>query len=497
MKRFLAILFALTLLTGCAQTPDAPVVAQKDMDRLIEQGQREPEGNALSDIAATSPENYVWSTSVYNDRVKVNVNAHVTLPGTDAMPMYQISSGEFTQEQVDRIIRYLYEGTAIYQGQMDIPYISKFEYEKELAELQEIIKNGSGDHRWQQYAAVYDEVDGCGEHVTEEYVRMQLKNRVQDVLASIESSSEKPSDILPVSDGQLVPPDDGSNSGAVLMVMDDAQRSLWVTSNNSTSSGYSDLRFSRNNIPEYNLNNAVPAENNEGYEEAKALANGFFEAAGADVSMLASYQVDDGVPESGAFKRLRDGVELSRTPKDVENKGYVFYYTSGAEGFPVAFDLMGGHSGSTEKGSTEFEAMWFYEFAYVVVDADGICYIDWNAPITQCKKVSNNTGLLSFEEIMPVFEEMVTVPYEGSLASEDATGYTDGHYELEVTDIALRLIRTRSTGGERSGVLTPAWVFYGTIAGRYGSNEMGELFPAIVLAINAVDGTVIDVSRGY
>ena len=41
-----------------------------------------------------------------------------------------------------------------------------------------------------------------------------------------------------------------------------------------------------------------------------------------------------------------------------------------------------------------------------------------------------------------------------------------------------------------------AWVFYGTVDGS-AAMENDDCFPEIILAVNAVDGTVLDVERGY
>ena len=63
------------------------------------------------------------------------------------------------------------------------------------------------------------------------------------------------------------------------------------------------------------------------------------------------------------------------------------------------------------------------------------------------------------------------------------------------------------SGSERKGVYSPAWIFYGKViehhksyneyTDKWDTNDMQEQQPWIVLAINAVDGSVIDVVEGY
>jgi hypothetical protein len=65
---------------------------------------------------------------------------------------------------------------------------------------------------------------------------------------------------------------------------------------------------------------------------------------------------------------------------------------------------------------------------------------------------------------------------------------------------ALHLVRVRDGGG-LTGLYTPAWVFYGKetrIAERSGVVFEGtEDQPWILMAINAVDGSIIDLIAGY
>ena len=97
---------------------------------------------------------------------------------------------------------------------------------------------------------------------------------------------------------------------------------------------------------------------------------------------------------------------------------------------------------------------------------------------------------------------MVTVFYEGTLAAHDAAREAMNEegpaetFRLTVTEIRLELIRSRASRGEREGLLIPAWVFYGTVDGS-AAMENDACFPEIILAVNAVDGTVLDVERGY
>ena len=64
-----------------------------------------------------------------------------------------------------------------------------------------------------------------------------------------------------------------------------------------------------------------------------------------------------------------------------------------------------------------------------------------------------NSPLLSFDQAREIFESMVTIPYEGTLATHDAVGWDvpNEGFDLTVTEVRLELIRSRASGGERTG----------------------------------------------
>ncbi len=488
MKRLLSLVLTCAVLCGlaaCTETPDTPLVAQKDIDRLLEKAQQTPDGNALSDIVRSLPDEYIWTTSAYQGRVTADVHADVTTPDRKTMPTYRVKAGEFTQEQVDAMVNRLYGGETIYDEPMERAVVLKANFDREIARYQAILDEGSEGKAWKCYA-LYFEGDG---QVTEERVRLDLEEVIMSLQAERETAPENMSDVLEVSDGVL--------SNGVLNVSNEEQDRLTIGSSGAGDSSASGVFYYRHDMISYNLNHAEPAEDKTGYAEAKAIAEGFFQTADFEMAQLAAYQIDDYIADDGSRVSLRSGVAGGGFPQDATHQAFVFYYTSAVDGLAVAYDDEGGwhHGGSKEM--PVYEAAWLYEFAYIVVDDEGIAEIYWRAPLTKKERVSDNTGLLTFDEARTVFEEMITIPYEGELAAMDAAGGEAYHYEISVNTVSLALIRSRAEGGERSGILTPAWVFYGDIGGTAGQASVTARFPRIVFAVNAIDGTVIDVLQGY
>ncbi|MBO4211157.1 MAG: hypothetical protein J5878_00685 [Oscillospiraceae bacterium] len=505
MKKTLPILCALCLLltmAGCVQTPEQPLVAQKDVDRLIEMAQQTPNGNALSDLSEKTPGDYHWETTAFQNRIKVNVDAKVILPDRDAAPMYRVTAGALTDEQTRAITDYLFGDTPVYEMPQDRPVLLKSDVQWEINQLELALQEGMENHVFQeqvfQCKQLYyglgmseEEIDQAAEHNARDEIRKRIGS-LRDMLPGAVDSYEG---IVSRGNGNMTNSDSGSYR--FLDLRSESGEELIITSAEKNQSTWTDLLWVRYGAPMYNLATATDPPQTQEYENAKALAEGLFAAAGLEVSCFSAWQVDDSAPE-GRFLGLKGQGWDEHPPVSAEHTGYVFYFTTAVDGLSSAWSPLGGNTGTGEKGQEVFEAGWPYEMAYVVVDEDGIAGAFWCSPCTEKVPVSENCPLLSFDQACEVFESMVTVPYEGTLSTHDAVGWNvpNDTFELSITEVRLELIRSRAAGGERTGLLIPAWVFYGTVGGTATLGGSG-FFPDIILAINAVDGTILDVEKGY
>jgi hypothetical protein len=89
---------------------------------------------------------------------------------------------------------------------------------------------------------------------------------------------------------------------------------------------------------------------------------------------------------------------------------------------------------------------------------------------------------------------MMGVKYEAQ------ADYSGSKYDFNINRVTLSLHRIIEQDSNESGLLVPAWNFYGkqTIDPMDGSptgafDKLGESF----LTINAIDGSVIDTFKGY
>ncbi len=217
------------------------------------------------------------------------------------------------------------------------------------------------------------------------------------------------------------------------------------------------------------------------------------------------------------------------------------------------------HKLSTDFGGSSytepvFTVPWGYECFEIRIDSEGVSSVFWDSPMLVGENITQKALLKSFDEIANIYENMLMTEYEGFTKT-----VLEGEYDVHVTtkSAQLKLLRIRVAGEEFEGIYVPVWIFYGGVtiknpAGdeRYfgagakhfngvisnvnesrvvfnGENEMQDFLrdenayvfnhigmpiaddPGIpgfyyynaydmpVMAINAVDGSIIDWLKGY
>lgn len=233
------------------------------------------------------------------------------------------------------------------------------------------------------------------------------------------------------------------------------------------------------------------------FDEAKALCDGVFTAAGLADNYTFGHAFLVG--DAGMGKYGGNGKELGAP---AENYAYRLYYTRIINGVPCFVNTDNGLN-DANNGATSLP--WSYECIVFTVDSSGLSQLSWSNPVKVVETVTENAVILPFDKIMDVFESMIKVEYEAFLKMWEGNG---GEMDITIDKLELCLVRVREQNSEATGLLVPAWVFYGNnkvvhsngsvsydLAHGSGSTWNKEPFP--VLIINAIDGSIIDLGKGY
>ena len=95
---------------------------------------------------------------------------------------------------------------------------------------------------------------------------------------------------------------------------------------------------------------------------------------------------------------------------------------------------------------------------------------------------------------MDVYEKIIAVTYS-PITKQDGLVNT----ALKVNKIQLGLQRVSEMNNIDAGLLIPAWSFYGDVVTETtdGAKDILQTGSDCLLTINAVDGSIIDLAKGY
>ena len=137
---------------------------------------------------------------------------------------------------------------------------------------------------------------------------------------------------------------------------------------------------------------------------------------------------------------------------------------------------------------------WLYEYMIVAVDDDGIVNVYWQGPLEVTQVLTENTAIKPWSEIQNVFEKMIVIK---NAAYEETNMYAS--VTIDITNVSLSLQRVMERDSYTTGVLVPVWNFYGTMTCEQTEGEplLLQCGYTPFISINAIDGSVVDVNKGY
>lgn len=150
---------------------------------------------------------------------------------------------------------------------------------------------------------------------------------------------------------------------------------------------------------------------------------------------------------------------------------------------------------------------WPMDSIFISVGGDGILSFTWFSPSAEPVVKESQTALMSFDEIASIANTMLPVvvigPKETSLVDLDRINGFDTHMDVEITKVSLTLMRIRDKGSLQ-GTIVPVWDFWGTWNwyepgdGASDSMRKGANYTTQpMLTLNAIDGNVVNRQLGY
>lgn len=498
------------MLAGCQKNPDSSIVVNKDMDKLIDQANETGKGmeNITDDY-----ETYQTQISDTSLMVTVNVDASVDIPQVDKMSVFRVQQAPVTQEMLDKVIEVLIGNETLYNGGIVLEPRTKADIEKEIME-------------WKSYL----------ENLNPEEEDEQLRKEYQSTISRLQEEYENaPSEIVwegNESDGKLHKAEEMNSrysgnsfyeweyslnpNGEIFYGVTDGKKEYYTSLTVQNNEDYGNYIRYRKSKHGYEFTSSAIA-GTDGLESGSGLiweagtewenpavdigdGTNFVEYADEGTTISEEDAIDlseDFLKKTGlsdAFKYDAGGLYNEcldiRKGEGADKIGYrkewILRYSRNIGGVFVTFDNTGKHEEGWE-GKDYVKRFWPIECIEFRITDEGIVGFDYAAPLTIVETVVENSNMKSFDEVKNIFEKMVTI-----VNAEDSIAEGSQGTEIQVDRVVLGYVRVSEADSYDTGLLVPVWDFMGEIKDSYGIHNKGS-----ILAINAIDGSVIDRTLGY
>lgn len=485
LKRFLVWIGAATMLLisiaswGCQKPMDATYAEPNDVERIYISA---VESTQAATIPAPVPEgNYVWETASASGNIQIHVDAPVTIPNKPLRVTRFIGDG-FTQEQVTGIFNHVFAGKSpTTTDGVNLP--TKDEVRAQVEAMKQALIDGTYD--------------------TQEFSPEEFQQIIESYEADTENLPDSRAEVIPCDGIMQERYNDAMDCGyKELAASCKEDSSLLITSYplSANNNWASNCIYTKYNNPYYNMHEAVEIMDSNAlpenaakiaysFDEAKALADGIVASTGVSTTLKTTYLISD------VQKGDVDGIV-----RDAEQWAYKFVYQRSIDGIPIATDT--------------WDSVGFIdEKIECLVDNSGLAEFTWMSPITTMPDSVGGGETISFDAAKEVFQSTAMFTY-GNRAKVTSEKLDHVEYTVQVDDIQLCYMPL-STPESSEGAVVPAWVFYGNIkhqlfwkdgtildlgwaqGGNGNTNSRVLRGKTIVFALNAIDGSVIDVAQGY
>ena len=462
-KVLAAILLTMMMLlsvTGCQQTPEASIVVGKSNDALIEKAQGNVgEGASLAERIGAL-ETYQSSVSSEDGRLNVTIDAVVTVPEAESVPIIRVTAESISQEQADVLMAELVH-TDLYD-----PYREQTKeeiMERILATRQQLAAGPTQDD---------DGIYFIGDEAVtwEEWMAHTIDRLYEEYAAAPEEMEIEPisGEFLVFEDGQRLLNGESTTEeyGYEALQIQNADltyvRALYTW--NTAKDGFALFFRDERDMP-----TPLPDTPDVAITEAEAITLCDALVAKLDMPYMSCYSAE---------------MKYQYVSGDIPTRrGWVLEYTRCFDGLPITHTSA---RGQTYSSTSIFQTSWSYEILTFFVNDDGIVGLWWQSPYELGETVVEDAALLSFADAMAVFEKMYVVEMDGQ--------------EMDVTVNDIRLGYTRILEQDKlgSGLLVPVWDFFGVITDKSGDEVTVIDDPEdSLLTVNAIDGSIIDRDFGY
>ncbi|MPM23524.1 hypothetical protein SDC9_69998 [bioreactor metagenome] len=460
--KLVTILIMIGTLVGCQKTPKNVIVVEKNLDQIL------AEADLTSDDKTQAshldvPDILSAEVESLKGKLRVHVNAPITVPQIDKFSIMRVNIGDFSQEQAQRLFNTLCADSV--PVATDAPQ-TKSMYQETVQKL--IDQRESGN------LGKYDSL-------------AELDEAIDSALQKLETLPEKSVRVDP--DFSFYDRGDGDKEILIRAIYNESEMSELSIYNAAPGIGSSRVEYYRDlsqyaeltsilNSPQsafLNTKNPNFTEPTMSFKDAKELAE-------YTISQLG---LDDFICSGNRMSAI--DVSFENTNEKHYKGIYEFMFTRAFSGVAITYSNDDGNIGGYSEG---YSQPWMYEKIRIIIDDEGILSFKWNSPYELGGIIVENSSLLSFNDIQAIFEKMIVIK-----DNRYDTDESDDVCNMYITDARLGYARVTEKDVGATGLIIPVWDFFGYYV--YGDEVWGSDGYESMLTINAVDGSIIDRKLGY
>ena len=547
-KRFLAAVLCAALLfsmSACQENPEGSIVVHKDMDNLISRAQDDaPEKTDAAQLSEEVKEQFeTYQTTIEDESlgVTVNVNAKVDVPEVDKLSVYRVKQKKFDQDFVDKVRGALMGDKEIYIANALLTQ-TKEDYEEIIKDYRDLIRQeeekmaaateadrtvGSQEDR---YVMSVEEFQEQCQHTIDAYqfeldlmqevyekapAELDLKQFPSDGLLHTnqewltlypEFSNENYASLYPDDEDLHFFADSGDGQYQSLRVKNSADQSNELSYSSCPDQYVQTLGFmgelGENTLEDTGFNSTIPEDllGLVAYDESTVFTP--FENDETTITMeeavdtakvfLAEIGMEDfAFFKGGLYNECVD--PLNRHQKNASNTLYYRHYYilrfyRDMDGVLLT-QSSGGKSSEEWKEEGFRTQYWPGEMVELRINDKGIAGFDYFSPVEISETVVDNATLKPFSEIKETFEKMVCVVN----ASKQRL------FWIDIDRVRLSYSRISEKDSFDTGLIVPIWSFEGKVDEAYRGSEdyIHRWKTDTIMAINAIDDSIIDGELGY
>ena len=467
MKRYIAILLCMAVAAGvaaCQKTPESPIVVGKNNEKLIEKAV------TSRDTPFSAPSRYSADEPLTNPQgsLTVNVDAAVIVPNSDGLSTARVEKHLFTEAECQTYIAALFDGQTTYSGDV---FETKAYYQQTILDWQRQLTSETDEQNRQEIQSSIEKFQMVMESLPEGEGLVETPAEFFDTLNGVPT-------IFLVSDGN-----------------DGKYRKIFIENNSSTNQYRLIYSIGQNDYAKIgNLWNVAVRSD---------IKRGTDEYGSPDLLPAPSIEQNQAVNAANELLSLMGVSDYSYKTSSLVfgsingtvQKAYRLSYSRvlGNNSFTLTSAPAGG-GGAIDDGKGGYIEGWEYESMTFLVNNDGIVSMEWINPYDVSEVITDNTTMMDFNKIMDIFNKMIVVT--NAYLSDDMSK------TINIDRIELGLMRITDPATRSAGLVIPVWDFFGnvTTAFKNGEKSYSELDDDplnSVLAINAIDGTLVDRNIGY